>query len=171
MLSRVFAVFREMMSLGSTLPGRFFQMYLNMLFLTPLFIDTGCPSSSSTPASPPSPARPAIFCRSSSSSCAIVFLPVVVLLFSLFSLADLACEGEDFERSSFFSPVEVELKRMRLKVRAVLSWRKEAVRMGSMLFDGWQIGESDVWNLLSGLKDMSFTLCTAPCHRSPWHHL
>ena len=112
-----------------------FQMYLNMLFLTLLFIDTGCPSSSSTPASPPSPARPAIFCRSSSSSCAIVFLPVAVVLLVLSSLEDLACEGEDCDWSSLFSLVEVELERMRRRVCVLVSWRREAVRIESMVID------------------------------------
>jgi len=43
-------------------------MYLNIFSLTLRFIDTGCPFSSSNPASPPSPARPAILsCRSRSS--------------------------------------------------------------------------------------------------------
>lgn len=58
------------------------QMYLNILFFTLRFIDTGWPSSISTPASPPSPARPVIFCRSSSSSCAMVFFGWAWLSFS-----------------------------------------------------------------------------------------
>lgn len=37
------------------------QIYLNILFLTPLFIETGCPSSYSTPEAPPSPACSCIF--------------------------------------------------------------------------------------------------------------
>jgi hypothetical protein len=109
-------------------------MYLNMLFLTLLFIDTGCPSSSSTPASPPSPARPAIFRRSSSSSWAIVFLPVVVLLLlSLSSLVGLASKDGDCAELSFLPLVEVELERMRRTVWARVSWRREAVRMESMV--------------------------------------
>jgi len=110
-------------------------MYLNMLFLTLLFIDTGCPSSSSTPASPPSPARPAIFRRSSSSSCAIVFLPVVALLLLFSSLVGLACEGDDCAEPSFFSLVKVELERMRRRVYVLVSWRREAARRKSMLFE------------------------------------
>jgi hypothetical protein len=119
-------------------------MYLNILFLTLLFIDTGCPSSNSTPASPPSPARPAIFRRSSSSSCAIVFLPVVALLLLSLLLVvaswlgralDLICEDEGCDGSSFFSLVEVELERRRRIACGLVSCRKEAVRIGSMVID------------------------------------
>lgn len=49
------------------------QIYLNILFFTLRFIETGWPSSNSTPDSPPSPLRPAIFRRSSSSISAMVF--------------------------------------------------------------------------------------------------
>lgn len=50
----------------------------NILFLTPLFIAVGLPSSNSMPASPPSPDLPSIFIRSSSSISAIVFFDVGV---------------------------------------------------------------------------------------------
>ena len=49
------------------------QIYRNILFLTPLFIAVGWPSSSSTPAIPPSPASSAIFSASSASISASVF--------------------------------------------------------------------------------------------------
>jgi hypothetical protein len=49
------------------------HMYRNMLFLTLRFMDTGLPSSYSTPLSPPSPERPRNFSCSSWSSSACVF--------------------------------------------------------------------------------------------------
>lgn len=54
-------------------------MYLNMLFLTALFIVAGLPSSVSTPLAPPSPDISSSFLRSSSSDSASVFLRVVVV--------------------------------------------------------------------------------------------
>jgi hypothetical protein len=146
-----------------------FQMYLNMLFLTLLFIDTGCPSSSSTPASPPSPARPAIFRRSSSSSWAIVFLPVVALLLLFSSLVGLACEGDDCAELSFFSLVEVELERMRRRVCVLVSWRREAARRESMLFEL-------LCCLMDGREDSQTfrTYCRVELrghvHYQQWHH-
>lgn len=43
------------------------QMYLNIFSRTPRFIETGLPSSNSTPASPPSPASPSMARRTCSS--------------------------------------------------------------------------------------------------------
>lgn len=54
-------------------------MYLNMLFLTALFIVAGLPSSVSTPLAPPSPDISSSFLRSSSSDSASVFLRVAVV--------------------------------------------------------------------------------------------
>jgi hypothetical protein len=68
--------------ISDTLGQRTRHINLNMFSLTPLFIATGFPFSSSIPAAPPSPDIPSSFWRSSSSSWAIVFLRLSCLVAS-----------------------------------------------------------------------------------------
>lgn len=121
------------------------QIYLNMLFFTPLFMETGFPFSSSMPASPPSPAMPSSFWRSSSSNSACVFL------FFFRSSSDTAC-GFPFVfncsstlgfRLSLFSFWICQSKVIEILVGGVLELLERAtlnLRIGSM-----KILASDHW--------------------------